>query len=402
MYGQRNCGRLDLASLAVVALCAAAAPMVTADDGLTVFELEDRGTTSFATGFAFGSTEVGGLSGITYDSNRGVYYALSDDRSQIDPARFYTLEIDLSDGFLDAGDITFLAVTLLTDENGATFPPLSLDPEGIFLVRPGQLYISSEGDASASPPIDPFVNRFNLVGRQNRALPVPGKFLPDEAGTTGIRLNLAFESLTATPDRRQLVTATESALQQDGPAADVGQPSLARILQYDLRNKQPEAELVYVVDPVPEVPNPPGAFRVNGLVELLALDDEGTFLALERAFSVGRGNTVVLYEISTGGATDVSDEETLFPGGSMVDFDPVSKRFLLDFADLGLIPDNLEGLAFGPPMADGRLPLVVVSDNNFNPAQETQFILLAVELEERDDDDDDDSDSDSDSESDSD
>ncbi len=58
----------------------------------------------------------------------------------------------------------------------------------------------------------------------------------------------------------------------------------------------------------------------------------------------------------------------------------MSKRRLLGFADLGLLPDNLEGMALGPPMADGRRPLVVVGDNNFNPAQETQFVLLAVDL----------------------
>ena len=114
------------------------------------------------------------------------------------PARYYTLAIDLSDGWLDYGDITFVDVTLLRDRAGSIFPPLATDPEGIFLTRPGQLYISSEGDTLATPPIDPFVNRFNLVGAENRALPVPDKFLPDAAGTRGVRLNLALESLTVT------------------------------------------------------------------------------------------------------------------------------------------------------------------------------------------------------------
>ena len=59
------------------------------------------------------------------------------------------------------------------------------------------------------------------------------------------------------------------------------------------------------------------------------------------------------------------------------------KRLLLDFADLGLVPDNLEGLALGPTLPDGRLPLIVVSDNNFNPDQETQFVLLVLELAQR-------------------
>ena len=35
----------------------------------------------------------------------------------------------------------------------------------------------------------------------------------------------------------------------------------------------------------------------------------------------------------------------------------------------------------GPPLADGRVPLILVSDNNFSDFQTTQFIALAVELE---------------------
>ncbi|NNL68457.1 MAG: esterase-like activity of phytase family protein, partial [Acidimicrobiia bacterium] len=325
-------------------------------------------------------TEVGGLSGITYDRRRNVYYALSDDRSQRAPSRFYTLKIDLGDGRLDAGDVVVVDVTPLTDRSGDSFAAKAIDPEGITLVGRRRLFISTEGDADAEPPIDPFVNRFKRSGRQKKALRLPARFLPDADGTTGVRFNEGFESLTSTPGGDSLYAATEASLAQDGPATDVGQSSLARLLHYDLRDRRVRAEYVYVVEPVAEPPDPPDAFRINGLVELLALDDEGTFLALERSFSVGRGNTVNLYEVSTAGATDVSGEETLFPGGEMLAHEPVSKRRLLSFADLGLVPDNLEGLAFGPPMADGRLPLIVVSDNNFNPDQETQFVLLAVEL----------------------
>ena len=369
--------------LTLALLAALAMPAGAGEGGLTVAGLELRGATSFATGLAFGGTEVGGLSGITYDGRRRVYYALSDDRSQKSPARFYTLAIDLADGSLDAGDVRFLKVTFLRDRRGATLAPLATDPEGIFLVGPRRLCISSEGDAEADPPIDPFVRRFKRRGRQTSALTVPDKFLPDAAGTRGVRVNQAFESLTSPPDRGTVITATEAALLQDGPATDVGQPSLARILELDLRGRKTPREYVYVVEPVAEAPDASDAFRTNGLVELLALDGEGTFLALERSFTVGKGNTVILYEISTAGATDVAGYESLLPGGSPVDFEPVGKRRLLDLGDLGVVPDNLEAMAFGPPMADGRLPLILVSDNNFSKAQETQFILLGVELEER-------------------
>ena len=351
------------------------------DDQLALASYELIGTVNFPTGYTFAGTQVGGLSSITYDERRGVFYALSDDRSQINPARYYTLNINLADGNLDPGDITFLDTTTLLDESGQPYAPLSLDPEGIVLARPGILFISSEGATNVTPPLDPFVNRYNLTGRQTKAAPVPSKFLPNAAGTQGVRNNLAFESLNVTPDRRYLYTAAEGALVQDGSAANLGVSSNARMLQYDLNQGRPGSEYVYVVNPVPNVPVPPTAFRVNGLVELLPLDNVGTMLAMERAFSVGVGNTVHLYQIQTQGATDVSGDFAL-----PASFVPVDKQFVLDVqTDLGIVPDNLEGMAFGPPLPDGRLPLILVSDNNFDPAAVTQFIVLAVRLEPAED-----------------
>lgn len=364
--------------LSILALTIAVVSAAPDRDGqVTVADVEFIGELEFPTGYQFAGTEVGGLSSITYDAHRGVYYSISDDQGQIDPVRFYTLAIDVSDGSLDPGDITLQDVTFLRDQKGELLQPASLDPEGMFLARPGFLFITSEGNSLVSPPIDPFVNRINLVGKENRALPVPEKFLPDGTGARGVRFNLAFESLTATPNRAYLYTGTEGALQQDGPAANIGQESLARLLEYDLSSKRPGREFVYVTEPVAETPDPPDAFRVNGLVELVALDNAGTFLAMERSFSVGKSNTVWLFEINTDGATDVSGDESLLSAS----FVPVSKRFLVNFADYGLVVDNLEGLAFGPPLDDGRLPLIVVSDNNFAANQVTQFVALAVELE---------------------
>lgn len=340
--------------------------------------VEFLGVVTFNTGFIFADTEVGGLSGITFDAHRDVYYALSDDRSETNPARYYTVAIDLSDGSLDPGDVTFLEVTFLRDKHGAIFPLRSVDPEGINLARSGQLFISSEGAANTSPPIDPFVNRFNLAGKQNHALTVPNKFLPDGSATFGIRNNRAFESLTSTPNGKYLYTATENALHQDGPPATLSEASPARVLAFNLSRKRPAREFVYMVNPIPIAPDPPDGAADNGLVELQALDNRGTFLAMERSFAVGVGNTVVLYEVSTQGATDVSGIAALTNSS----FTPMSKERVADFAqDLGVVPDNLEGMTFGPVLPDGRVLLIVVSDNNFNPTQTTQFIALAVALQ---------------------
>jgi 3-phytase len=351
------------------------------DAQVTLASYELIGTVSIPTGTQFEGTEIGGLSSITYDPARDVYYAISDDQGTIDPVRYYTLDIDLSDGQLDPGDITFLEVTTILDASGSPYTPGSLDPEGLVLAHEGSLYFSSEGFAARTPPVDPFINRMNLNGRHNRSLVIPNKFLPDGTLTQGVRPNLGFESLNVTPDQETLVTASEGSLAQDGPAANLGQSSLARILEYRLSSGKPGAEYVYVVNPVAETPVPPDQFRVNGLVELLPLDNVGTMLALERSFSVGAegaGNTIWLYEIQTQEATDVSGKFSLLNQT----FTRVTKRLILNVeADLGIEPDNIEGMAFGPALPDGRLPLILVSDNNFAASQTTQFIVLAVELE---------------------
>ena len=349
---------------------------------MTVVDIKPLGVVTIPNGTVFKNTEVGGLSGITYDAANGVYYAVSDDGSRRAYARYYTLAIDLSDESLEAGDVTLLDVTFLRDQDGKTFAPRTIDPESIELVPPDQVFISSEGDVSVKPPLGPTVNRLHTTGKMDVILPAPEKFSPDRAGLYGIRKNLAFESLTSTPDRQFLYTATESALQQDGSNPTLVAGSPARLVEISQDSLLPGSEYVYPVSPLPWAPIPflPGVFAGNGLVELQALDNAGTFLALERAYALGAGNTIRLFETSTASATDVSRIEVLDTAPSP-DIVPMSKALVADFEeDLDLDPDNLEGMTFGPPLSDGYISLILVSDNNFSLLQKTQLILLGVKL----------------------
>jgi len=97
-------------------------------------------------------------------------------------------------------------------------------------------------------------------------------------------------------------------------------------------------------------------------------------LVLERAYATGRGNSLRLYEIDTRAASDVLSLDALAPGNHR----PPPKTLVADFATLGLTRlDNTEGMCWGPPLPDGRRLLVVVSDDNFNPLQITQFAAFA-------------------------
>lgn len=339
----------------------------------TVSNVDFIGEVTFPTGLLFKGTEVGGLSGITYDPSKNLYYSISDDRSAINPARFYTLDINLSDG-VNNGDVTFQNVTTLLNASGQPFPESSLDPESIRLTDKGTVFISSEGSVAATPQVDPFVNEFSLTGEQLRELPIPQKFLPTTG--SGIRDNLAFESVAITPDQKFLYTATENALTQDGAIATTENGSPSRILKYNLVTGKPEAEFLYETAPVAAPPIPADQFSTNGLVELLALDNSGTLLALERSFSVGVGNNIKLYEVRLQGATDISGFDSVdgLEVGAVA-----QKRLLLDFAELGVPLDNIEGITLGPTLPDGQQSLVVVSDNNFSETQFTQFLAFAID-----------------------
>lgn len=264
----------------------------------TGFEGQEIFPTGLIPGGAAGSVDgtpvpLGGLSGVTYDAVNTRYYAISDDRSQFAPARFYTFTADVG---RNNPAVNFTHVTTLKNASGNPFEALTIDPEGIALTNRGTIFISSEGEANpgAGRVGSPFVNEFDLAtGNLVRSLPLPIKFNPvvsdtNGSGTinagdlqvSGVRNNLAFESLTITPDQKHLFTATEGSLFQDGPISTLSNGSFSRILQYNLVTGQPEKEYLYNTESIAKAAIAAPGFQDNGLVDLLAIDNRGTFLAL--------------------------------------------------------------------------------------------------------------------------
>jgi predicted extracellular nuclease len=323
----------------------------------------------------FNGAVVGGLSGITYDLERDQYYAISDDQGVLGPPRLLTLRIDLEGGTLGPDGVSLTGVTELLTRNGGPMGTYEVDGEGIVLTDKGSLVVSSEGNVDRG--VDPFVREYSRDGALIRNIPLPKKILPDDGGNRGIRNNLGLESLALAPGGRILFTAVENAVVQDGPEADLDKRSPARILKLDLGRGRVEAEFLYWVEPIPTDSTRENGFRNNGLVELLAIDEE-TLLALERSFAAGVGNSIRLYRISLTGATDIRRLKRL-DDVDLETITPVEKVLLLDLDELGSRLDNLEGMAFGPVLPDGRRTLLMISDDNFNRrGQVTQVLAFAV------------------------
>ena len=345
-------------------------------------------------------TTIGGLSGIDYVAasgssgfTTGSYIAISDDRSALSNVRFYSIGLNLS-GFQrtsSAGSaaVSFNSVTTILTPGGSPFAINTVDPESIRLdSRSGTLIWTNEGQRSASGFQNPTLRTMMPNGTHGMDFAVGNRYNPigsvggNTGGDSGIRNNLAFESLTLSTSGQSVFIATENALAQDGPASTATNGTYSRVAEFDRSSGALTREFAYYVEPVQVSPNPATGFATNGLVERLAIDDTNFFM-LERSFSsgiAGTGNTIKLYLASLDGATDVFALSSLTGGG----FSPMQKSLLLDLGTLQnddgsfLALDNVEGMTWGPTLASGKRSLILVSDNNFSATQFTQFVALEV------------------------
>lgn len=320
---------------------------------------------------------TGGLSGLVYDRRQGVYYAVSDDRRS---PRFYTLEIELEQkrNAVKIQNIDIKGMTRLKTSDGQPYPSQTVDPEGIALSPRGSVYISSEGVTQTQSP--PLIEEFDLpTGQALTTLPIPARFLPASDTVKGIRDNLGFEPLAIAAtsvlpdDPFRLFVATESALAQDIDPEMPPTNAPIRWLHYLINTIGPPvlvSESLYRLEPAP------AGTLIHGLSEMLALPKEGYFLSLERTFGL-QGFGAKLFQVVNGNATDTSNVKSFRAGTP--NLVPMRKQLLLDLGAMEIELDNLEGMTLGPVLADGSQSLLLISDNNFSPNQETQILLFRLQ-----------------------
>ncbi|MEP6926946.1 MAG: esterase-like activity of phytase family protein [Ginsengibacter sp.] len=333
----------------------------------------------------FQNTIIGGLSGIDYDSKKNIYYIISDDRSEKNPARFYEAEVIINQNKIDS--VIFLDTKFFKTNVGNVYPdshndPYNTpDPEAIrYNPRNNKFVWSSEGERIVKQNKivleDPSVTEININGDYIDTLVLPPQ-LHMQAIESGPRQNSVFEGLTFADNYRTLFVNVEEPLYDDGPRAGLNDSTaIIRILKFDMASKKTIAQYAYTIDAVAHTPNPPAAFKINGVPDILSVG-ENKLLIIERSFSSGLlACTIKIFLADLSRADNIENIISLKKKG---DVKMISKKLLLNMDTLGFYIDNIEGVTFGPKLPNGHRTLLFISDNNFVPIQKTQLLLFEIE-----------------------
>ena len=332
----------------------------------------------------YDSTTVGGLSGIDYDAANDCYYMICDDRSAINPARYYTARIKINQQKIDT--VQFIGVHFLKDEYAQLYPgskqdrKRTPDPEALrYNPHTRQMIWSSEGERIVNAK-DTVLNNPAITIIQPNGTWVDTFALPENlfmhASENGPRQNGVLEGMTFADNYTTLYINVEEPLYEDGPKADLTpNKAFVRLYKFDVATKKNTAQYAYELDPVAYAPIVPGTFKVNGIPDMLDLGN-GHLLIIERSFSTGRlACTIKVFTINVKGATNIINNSSLTNNNQ---FTPVKKQLLLNMDDLGVFTDNFEGVTFGPVLPNGHQTLLFVADNNFAAYQRSQFFLFEI------------------------
>jgi len=285
-------------------------------------------------GTNFEGTIVGGLSSIDYSD--GIYYLICDD-SKI--PRFYSMKMQLDkNGIKDVKVIDSFLLNSNNDKKKAG----KADPEGLrFLQSSNTLFMVDEGDVQNGH--SPKLYEMNEKGSLLREFKLPESFhASTKKKKWGPRHNKSLESISLSKDGKTVLIAMESTLKQDGkkPKKKPGNYPV-RLAEIETKSGSIKNQFAYHLDSVARPSKEVDGVQLNGLSEILVYD-ENSILAIERSFSSG-----------------YDDGRDKLTNG---------------------VVDNIEGVSFGPNLANGNKTLIFVADDNFGKygSQMNQFIALEI------------------------
>jgi hypothetical protein len=332
----------------------------------------------------YNNTVVGGLSGIDYDAKKDLYYMICDDRSDRNPARFYTAKIFVTANGIDS--IQFIEVINLLQPDNSVYPnnkqnaENTPDPEAIrYNPVLQKLVWSSEGERIVKGKdtvlANPSLITIATNGKFKNYFQLPAN-LTMHAVEKGPRQNGVLEGMTFANNYKTLFVNAEEPLYEDGPRADVtDNNAYIRIFKFNTKDKKNIAQYAYKLEPVAYPANPANGFKINGVPDILSIGNN-KLLVIERSFSTGRlPCTIKVFITELNTATNIKDVASLKENSNFI---PATKKLLLNMDDLGIYIDNVEGVTFGPILPNGHKTLLFVADNNFAALEKAQLLLFEI------------------------
>ena len=308
----------------------------------------------------FEKTQLAGLAGLTFNPEKKLWTAVSDDRGRFGKPRFYGLDFKLN---LKNEKINLHVVPrdLVFIHSKEKREQRNIISKGIVFLPWGNYLLASEGDLAQKPRVLPTLLDVKQDGTWVRDFALPDDVLPEQVGLQkkGIQNNRGPEGLAASGEGKMVWAAIESPLVQEKES----HPNQIRILQYEMTEAwviKPTKSFYYPL----EKASPGAVLSERGVSEIFWLQNSD-LLVMERSFETSNqrlGYAVKIFKVS------LSDE------GSVL-----KKELVVDFKTLGLKVANFEGLASGPDLPDGRKTLIVMSNNHFQKEIATEFWLFALE-----------------------
>ena len=201
--------------------------------------------------------------------------------------------------------------------------------------------------------------------------------------TNNIKHNAVFEGSSKSIDGKGFWVAMEGPLKSDGEDPTFTKASSPiRITYFDKTSKKATKQFAYQLEHITKPSK--GNINLNGVTSILEYK-ENHFFIIERTYQSGYGSYGNIVRIFDATIDDKTTNVLELNSLKESEFIPLKKRLLLNFEDVkeqltdGII-DNIEGITFGPKLANGNQSLVLVADDNFQiyGRQLNQFILLEI------------------------
>ena len=376
------------------------------------------------------SGEFMGISSLYY-KNASEFYAVSDDSGFCGisglycPGTFARLfKIHMTSTTDHKGKISFAGqldddTILLKNALGKPITHGKVDLEGMTPTPDGNLLMVSEQDISALLTFPPKIFEYTTEGELKAEYDFPKRFfdrpfgeLPDKIpgflkqyvgfiNDEGCQRNKCFEGISFIPGSAKegsYVTITELSLLQDKKS------KFLRLLEFNLGAEQSfklpngniqvrgkvfvQNEYAYEMEPI-EDQLTQGSERVSrGVSDILAFAPND-YLVIERSYIRYKDKTrmplslVRIMRTSCENCTDVKEHNSLDPIHKTII--PMKRERVLDMLSVkdedGLAIDNLniEGISWGPVLADGSHTLIFVSDNGDNVKRPTRFLIFKTD-----------------------